>query len=224
MPRPQSGVTLDKATGEVRDEKDVGDGEHAEEDSENDSASLASTHLLERLAVWQLVNDEESENTSGESEVERNQAHSPLEGVLSVVDSELDGQEENGGESGGQEGRNDPRGGDLGDGTLLPAPAEGRLSSNTSTSEGSNNGLGSRNRHTSNGSNSKENSGSDLSTSHGEHKSSRHRLEGVEGEDTTLDSSSDSGSESNGTQELSETGQNTSLPHLQRSRSHGRGI
>lgn len=108
VPRPQPGVTLDKAAGEVRDEEDVGDGEHAEEDTENDTAGLAGTHLLKRLAVWQLVDDEKGEDTSGESQVEGNQAHSPLEGVLAVVDTELDGQEENSGEGGGQEGCNDP--------------------------------------------------------------------------------------------------------------------
>ena len=108
MPRPQPGVALDKAAGEIGNEEDVGDGEHAEEDSEDDTAGLARAHLLERLAVWQLIDDEEGEDTSGESQIEGNQAHSPLEGILAVVDSKLDGQEENGGESGRQERCDDP--------------------------------------------------------------------------------------------------------------------
>jgi len=58
VPCPQSGVALDETAGEVGDEEDVRDGEHAEEDTEDDTAGLAGTHLLKRLAVWQLIDDE----------------------------------------------------------------------------------------------------------------------------------------------------------------------
>ena len=108
VPRPQSGVALDKAAGEVRDEEDVSDGKHAEEDTENDTAGLASAHLLERLAVWQLVNDEESKDAGGKSKIEGDKAKTPLERILPLVDTELDGQEKDGGEGGGDERSDDP--------------------------------------------------------------------------------------------------------------------
>ena len=98
------------------------------------------------------------------------------------------------------------------------------MSSNTGTSESTNDGLSGRDGHTSDGSDSEEDGGSDLGATHGEHEGTGYRLEGVEGEDTALDGSSDSGSESDSTEELSEAGQNTSLPHLQGPRSHGRGV
>lgn len=224
VPRPQPGVALDETAGEVRDEEDVGDGKHAEEDTEDNTAGLASTHLLKRLAVWQLIDNEQSQDTGSKGKVEGNKAETPLERVLPLVDTKLDSQEEDGSKGGRDEGSNDPGGSNLGDGTLLPAPAKRRLGSNTGTSEGSDDCLGGRDGHTRNGGDGEESSGANLGAAHGEHESGRRGLKGIEREDTALDGTCDTRAQGDGTQELGTRGEDTGLPHLQGPGSHRSGV
>lgn len=215
VPEPHPRVTLDKTASEVGNEEDVRHGKNAKEDAEDDATSLASTHFLERLAVWQLIDDEESKNTGGEGQVEGDQAQTPLERVLPLMYTKLDSQEEDSSKGSGDEGGNNPRSGNLGDGTLLPAPAKRRLSSNAGAREGSDNRLCGGNRHTGNGGDGQEGSRTDLGAAHGKHQSGRRRLESVEGKDATLDGACDTGAQSNSTQEFGNRGEDTGLPHLQ---------
>ena len=138
--------------------------------------------------------------------------------------TKLDSQEQGSREGSGDEWCNYPRGSDLRDGTFLPAPAKRRLSSNTSTSKGTDDGLRSGDGHTHKGGDGEEGGRSDFSATHSQHECSRRRLESVKVKDAPLDGTSDTCTECDGTEELCEAGEDTGVPHLQGAGSHRGGI
>jgi len=99
---------------EIRDEEHRSDNQDTKKDSQNDSRSLAGTHLFKSWDTMASTDDDEQgEDASCEGVVEWDESKCPLHRICSRVHQKLDGQEYHGTEASCDRRSNSPRRRDL---------------------------------------------------------------------------------------------------------------
>lgn len=219
-----AGVLLDEAAVEVGEEEDDADEEAAEEDAQDDADGFAGAEFLEGGGGGGFDADEEGEDGAGRGEVDGDETHGPLEGILALEDAVLQDAEDEGREA-GCNGRGNPPGcGDLGDTALGPFPVNGCLSGEADTDQSTDNRLSGRDRPAHPGCQHQPGSIAHFGAAHCQHQRAGLVLKPVDADDAGLDGIGHAGSEGNRPNELGTHGQDADLPHAQRARSDGRGV
>ncbi|GAO47292.1 hypothetical protein G7K_1501-t1 [Saitoella complicata NRRL Y-17804] len=216
-----SRVLANETTVEVRNEEEDTDSGNDTSNTEDGTDDSSRTQLVKVETGGTLPDDHHGQDTRSETKVDRDSDETSPEGILTLEDKVLGEHEDGQGESTGDEWSDDPGGDDTGDTVVAPLDTLSTVGGDTNTNNGTDDGVSSRDRETETSGQQNPRRGTNEGTPHRQHENRRRFREHVDVDNTILDGISNTGTQQQRTQELTNSSQETCLHERQGARGDG---